>query len=99
MGEIKFTVKSKVEWWENALIYQICPLSFLDTTSDGLGDLAGIVDKLDYIAALGIDAIWFSPIYKSPMKDLGYDITDMRAIDPMFGTMEDFDRLLALVSC
>ncbi len=89
-------MKSKVEWWENALIYQICPWSFLDTNGDGSGDLNGIVDQLDYIAALGVDAIWFSPIYKSPMKDLGYDITDMRAIDPMFGTMEDFDRLLAL---
>ena len=89
-------MKNKVEWWENALIYQICPLSFLDTNGDGSGDLAGIVDKLDYIAALGVDAIWFSPIYKSPMKDLGYDITDMRAIDPLFGKMEDFDRLLAL---
>ncbi len=89
-------MKTKVEWWENALIYQICPLSFLDTNGDASGDLDGIVDKLDYIAALGVDAIWFSPIYKSPMKDLGYDITDMRAIDPMFGNMEDFDRLLAL---
>jgi alpha-glucosidase len=84
------------EWWQNALIYQICPWSFLDTTGDGKGDLEGIIDKLDYIAALGVDVIWLSPIYKSSMKDLGYDITDFKAVDPMFGSIEDFDRLLAL---
>lgn len=86
----------KIQWWQNALIYQISPWSFLDTTGSGSGDLNGIVRKLDYIAALGVDAIWLSPIFESPMDDLGYDITDLRAIDPMFGTMEDFDRLLAL---
>lgn len=85
-----------VEWWQNAIIYQINPRSFLDTDGDGIGDLDGIVAKLDYIAALGVDAIWLCPIYESPMEDLGYDITDMRAIDPLFGSIEDFDRLIAL---
>jgi len=82
------------EWWQNAVIYQITPWSFLDTDSDGKGDLNGIVERLDYLSSLGIDAIWLTPIYDSPMDDLGYDITDMRAIGDMFGTMEDFQRLL-----
>jgi len=82
------------EWWQNAVIYQITPWSFLDTDGDGQGDLNGIVERLDYLASLGIDAIWLTPIYESPMDDLGYDITDMRAIGAEFGTMEDFQRLL-----
>lgn len=84
------------EWWQNAVIYQITPWSFLDTDGDGKGDLNGIVERLDYLASLGIDAIWLTPIYESPMDDLGYDITDMRAIGEMFGTMEDFQRLLEI---
>lgn len=82
------------EWWRGACIYQIYPRSFLDTNNDGIGDLAGITQKLDYIVNLGIDAIWISPFFKSPMKDFGYDISDYRAIDPIFGDMDDFDRLL-----
>lgn len=82
------------QWWQNAVIYQITPWSFLDTNGDGKGDLNGIVERLDYIASLGVDAIWLTPIYESPMDDLGYDITDMRAIGDEFGTMEDFQRLL-----
>lgn len=77
------------------MIYQIYPRSFLDTNGDGIGDLPGIVEKLDYVASLGVDAIWISPFFKSPMADFGYDIADYRQVDPMFGTLEDFDRLIA----
>ena len=81
-------------WWRGAVIYQIYPRSFMDTDGNGVGDLPGIVDKLDYIASLGVDAIWISPFFKSPMADFGYDIADYRDVDPLFGTLEDFDRLL-----
>ena len=82
------------QWWHGAVIYQIYPRSFLDTNGDGVGDLPGIVEKLDYVASLGVDAIWISPFFKSPMADFGYDIADYRAVDPLFGSLEDFDRLL-----
>ena len=82
-------------WWRGAVIYQIYPRSFMDTDGNGVGDLPGIVDKLDYIASLGVDAIWISPFFKSPMADFGYDIADYRDVDPLFGTLSDFDRLLA----
>jgi len=86
---------SNERWWRGAVIYQIYPRSFLDTDGDGVGDLPGIERKLDYIAALGVDAIWISPFFKSPMADFGYDIADYRDVDPLFGTLDDFDRLLA----
>ena len=76
------------------MIYQVYPRSFLDTDGDGVGDLPGILARLDYIAALGVDAIWISPFFKSPMADFGYDIADYRDVDPLFGTLDDFDRLL-----
>ena len=82
-------------WWRGAVIYQVYPRSFLDTNGDGIGDLPGVTARLDYIAALGVDAIWISPFFKSPMRDYGYDIADYRDVDPMFGTLADFDRLLA----
>lgn len=82
-------------WWHGAVIYQIYPRSFLDTNGDGVGDLPGITGKLDYIARLGVDAIWISPFFRSPMADFGYDIADYRDVDPLFGTLDDFDRLLA----
>lgn len=85
-----------VEWWQNAIIYQINPWSFLDTDGDGVGNLDGIIKKLDYICALGVDAIWLCPIFESEKDDLGYDIIDMRAIDKVFGDLDDFDRLVAL---
>ncbi|WP_125559381.1 alpha-glucosidase family protein [Pseudoalteromonas rubra] len=82
------------EWWKGAVIYQVYPRSFCDTNNDGIGDLQGIISKLDYIKSLGVDAIWISPFFKSPMKDFGYDISDYRDIDPMFGTLNDFDELI-----
>lgn len=82
------------EWWRGAVIYQIYPRSLKDSNGDGVGDLPGIIEKLDYIAGLGVDAIWISPFFKSPMQDFGYDISDYREIDPLFGTLEDFDRLV-----
>lgn len=85
---------SESDWWRGAVIYQIYPRSFLDTNNDGIGDLKGITQKLDYVASLGVDAIWISPFFKSPMKDFGYDVSDYRDIDPIFGTISDFDTLL-----
>jgi alpha-glucosidase len=82
-------------WWRGAVIYQIYPRSFLDTNGDGVGDLPGIIQRLDYVASLGVDAIWIAPFFRSPMADFGYDIADYRDVDPLFGTLEDFDRLLA----
>ncbi|MDE1894897.1 MAG: alpha-glucosidase [Xanthomonadaceae bacterium] len=81
-------------WWRGAVIYQIYPRSFLDTDGDGVGDLPGIIERLDYVASLGVDAIWIAPFFKSPMADFGYDIADYRDVDPLFGTLADFDRLL-----
>jgi len=81
-------------WWQNGIIYQIYPRSFMDTTANGIGDLNGITNKLDYLADLGIDAIWLSPIFPSPDVDFGYDVADYVAIDPRFGTMADFNHLL-----
>ncbi|MDB5478717.1 MAG: alpha-glucosidase [Alphaproteobacteria bacterium] len=82
------------EWWRKGVIYQVYPRSYLDNNGDGIGDLSGVTQKLDYIASLGVDAIWLSPFFKSPMKDAGYDIEDYRAVDPTFGTLDDFRRLL-----
>ncbi|KAF5344793.1 hypothetical protein D9758_014424 [Tetrapyrgos nigripes] len=81
-------------WWKSAIIYQIYPTSFFDSNGDGIGDLNGIASKLDYIKDLGVTVIWLSPIYKSPLADMGYDIADYRQIDPRYGTLEDWDRLL-----
>ncbi len=83
------------EWWRGAVIYQIYPRSFQDSGDDGIGDLAGITGRLGHIAALGADAIWISPFFPSPMKDFGYDVSDYCDVDPMFGTLADFDRLVA----
>jgi len=84
----------KTAWWKKAVVYQIYPRSFCDSNGDGIGDLNGITSKLGYIKELGADILWLSPVYQSPMRDNGYDISDYRAINPEFGTMADFDRLL-----
>ena len=81
-------------WWKNAVIYQIYPRSFQDSNGDGIGDLAGIIQRLGYLESLGIDAIWLSPVYRSPQDDNGYDISDYCDIDPMFGTLADMDNLI-----
>ena len=83
------------DWWCGAIIYQIYPRSFRDTNGDGIGDLPGIVERLDHVASLGVDGIWLSPFFPSPMRDFGYDVADYRGVDPMFGTLADFDRLIA----
>lgn len=88
-------MENKIEWWRGAVIYQIYPRSFFDANNDGIGDLPGITQKMDYIASLGVDAIWLSPFFTSPMKDFGYDVSDYCDVDPIFGTLKDFDDLVA----
>ena len=83
------------DWWRGAVIYQIYPRSFQDSNGDGIGDLPGIIRRLDHVAGLGADAIWISPFFTSPMLDYGYDVSDYRDVDPMFGTLADFDALIA----
>ena len=83
------------QWWKNAVIYQVYPRSFCDSNGDGLGDIPGILSKLDYLQQLGVDAIWLSPVFRSPQDDNGYDISDYQDIDPMFGTLSDMDELIA----
>ena len=83
------------EWWKEAIVYQIYPRSFSDSNGDGIGDIPGIISKLDYISSLGVNVIWLSPVYASPNEDNGYDISDYYSIHPDFGTMADFDSLVA----
>ncbi len=86
---------SDPDWWRGAVIYQIYPRSYQDTNGDGIGDLPGIIQRLPHVASLGVDAIWVSPFFTSPMLDYGYDVSDYRDVDPMFGTLADFDELIA----
>ena len=88
-------VRNDPEWWRGAVIYQIYPRSYQDSNGDGIGDLLGIVERLPYIASLGVDTIWISPFFTSPMKDFGYDVSDYCDVDPMFGSLADFDLLVA----
>ena len=83
------------KWWHDKAVYQIYPKSFCDSNGDGIGDIPGILSKLDYLEKLGIGIIWLSPCYQSPLADEGYDISDYYNIDPRFGTMEDMERLIA----
>ena len=88
-------MSSSFAWWQRGVIYQVYPRSFQDTNGDGVGDLNGITSRLDHLVELGVDAIWISPIFLSPMADFGYDVADYSSIDPTFGTLDDFDRLVA----
>lgn len=85
---------AQAPWWRGAVIYQIYPRSFRDTDGDGVGDLKGVIEKLEYVASLGVDGLWLSPFFTSPMKDFGYDVADYRDVDPLFGTLADFDTLV-----
>ena len=82
------------DWWRGGVIYQVYPRSFFDSNGDGIGDLLGVLEKIDYIASLNVDAIWLSPFFTSPMKDFGYDVSDYRGVDPLFGTLADFSQLV-----
>src|ERR1700742_4124065 len=84
-------------WWQYGILYEVYPRSFQDANGDGIGDLQGILQRLDYLAGLGIKGVWISPFYPSPMADFGYDIADYCNVDPMFGTLADFDQLLAAI--
>jgi alpha-glucosidase len=84
----------KTNWWASGVLYQIYPRSFQDSNGDGIGDLLGLISRLPYLKTLGIDAIWLSPIFPSPMADFGYDISNYVDIDPLFGTLHDFDKLV-----
>ncbi|MGB7758610.1 MAG: alpha-glucosidase [Bryobacteraceae bacterium] len=94
-AQVAFAAEPATEWWQNAVIYEIYPRSFADSNGDGIGDLNGITQHLDYLQELGVDAIWITPFYPSPQVDFGYDISDYQAIDPQYGTLVDFDRLVA----
>ena len=85
---------SELKWWETATIYQIYPRSFQDSNGDGIGDLPGISSRLEYIANLGVDAVWISPFYKSPQNDFGYDVSDYYEVNSEYGSLDDFDNLL-----
>ncbi|RYG08830.1 MAG: alpha-glucosidase, partial [Caulobacteraceae bacterium] len=89
------TTEASTVWWKGAVLYQVYPRSFADSNNDGVGDLPGITAHLDHIASLGVDGVWLSPFFTSPMKDFGYDVSDYTDVDPIFGRLEDFDALVA----
>src|ERR1700722_8884327 len=97
-GKVADSTQSNEPWWKGAVIYEIYPRSFQDSNGDGIGDLNGITSRLGYLKTLGVDAIWLTPIYPSPQVDFGYDISDYENIDPAYGTLADFDRLVAEAS-
>src|SRR5512146_1298191 len=89
------SVARPADWWKSAVVYQIYPRSFMDSNGDGVGDIPGMTSKLDYLQRLGIDVLWLSPVYSSPMDDNGYDISDYQDVDPLFGSLADLDELIA----
>ena len=95
MSTIAPACATAAPWWHSAVVYQIYPRSFADSNGDGIGDIPGITGRLDYLAELGVDVVWLSPIYRSPQVDNGYDISDYRDVDPLFGTLADLDELIA----
>ena len=90
----KFSSETNLPWWKKGVIYQIYPRSFNDTSGNGIGDLKGIYKKISYLSSLGVDAIWLSPVFTSPMKDMGYDVSNYTDIDPLFGNILDFEKLI-----
>ncbi len=82
-------------WWTSAVVYQIYPRSFQDSDGDGIGDLRGVLQRIDHLVELGVDVVWFSPVYRSPQDDNGYDISDYQDVDPLFGTLDDLDEVMA----
>src|SRR5215204_2015757 len=84
-----------MRWWQSGVIYEIAVISFQDSNGDGRGDLPGLISRIDYLQWLGIDVVWLTPVFPSPFLDLGYDISDYCGIDPQYGTLDDFDRLIA----
>ena len=90
----KFSSETNLPWWKKGVIYQIYPRSFNDTSGNGIGDLKGISKKISYLSSLGVNAIWLSPVFTSPMKDMGYDVSNYTDIDPLFGNIHDFERLI-----
>jgi alpha-glucosidase len=90
----KFSSETNLPWWKKGVIYQIYPRSFNDTSGNGIGDLKGISKKIPYLSSLGVDAIWLSPIFTSPMKDMGYDVSNYTDIDPLFGNIHDFEKII-----
>lgn len=95
MNKATSPIQENTEWWRDAIIYQVYIRSLCDSNGDGIGDLAGIRSRLPYFASLGVDALWITPFFRSPMKDFGYDVSDYREVDPLFGSLDDFDTLLA----
>jgi alpha-glucosidase len=93
-GAVRAAPRASEPWWKQAVIYQVYPRSFQDSNGDGVGDLAGVIQRLDYLVDLGVDALWLSPFYRSPMADFGYDVRDHVSIDPIFGDMADFRALV-----
>ena len=90
----KLSSETNLPWWKKGVIYQIYPRSFNDTSGNGIGDLKGISKKISYLSSLGVDALWLSPIFTSPMKDMGYDVSNYTDIDPLFGDIDDFEKLI-----
>ena len=97
LGQPKPVDSEGHQWWQHAVFYEIYPRSFADSNNNGIGDLNGITSKLDYLKQLGVDAIWITPCFPSPQVDFGYDVSDYENIDPMYGTLQDFDRALPLI--
>jgi len=96
-GTMTLSDQDERRWWQRTVFYEIAPISFQDSNGDGKGDLPGLISRVDYLEWLGIGAIWLNPIFRSPMRDFGYDIADYCAIDPLFGTLDDFNHLLEML--
>src|SRR5687768_12891373 len=94
MVDARGAAPARAPWWQREVIYQVYPRSFADANGDGVGDLRGIAGRLEYLHSLGVGALWLSPVYPSPMADFGYDVSDHKGVDPLFGGLEDFDALV-----